>query len=85
MLGTFADTRADWFLAGQALEHVLLSACASNLQTSLVNQPIEIPSLRAWLGQILERSDFPQLVIRMGYGVPNITTPRRCVQDVLIR
>ena len=24
------------------------------------------------------------LVLRMGYGKPNITTPRRCVQDVLL-
>jgi hypothetical protein len=85
VLGTFSDTRADWFNAGRALERVLLGACASGLQTSFVNQPIEVPSLRTWLRQILGRDDFPHLVIRMGYGEPSITTPRRCVQDVLLK
>lgn len=84
VLGTFSDTRADWFAAGQALERVLLRACANGLQTSFVNQPIEVPSLRDWLGKILMRDDFPQLVIRIGYGEPRITTSRRCVRDVLL-
>ncbi|HEX7737339.1 MAG TPA: hypothetical protein VF458_21005 [Ktedonobacteraceae bacterium] len=84
VLGTFADTRADWFAAGRALERVLLRACASGLQTSFVNQPIEVPSLRDWLRKILMRDDYPQLVIRIGYGEPHITTSRRCVQDVLV-
>lgn len=84
VLGTFSDTRADWFNAGKALERILLRACASGLQTSFVNQPVEVPSLRIWLRQILGRDDFPHLVLRMGYGRPNITTLRRCVQDVLL-
>jgi len=84
VLGTFSDHRADWFNAGKALERVLLGACSSGLQTSFVNQPIEVPSLRTWLRQILGRDDFPHLVIRMGYGEPSVLTPRRCVQDVLL-
>ncbi len=84
VLGTFSDTRADWFNAGRALERVLLGASASGLQTSFVNQPIEIPSLRLWLRQILQRDDFPHLIIRIGYGQPGMVTPRRCVQDVLL-
>lgn len=84
ILGTFADSPGDWFTAGMAIEHVLLEACASGLQSSFLNQPIELPSLRTWLSQALERTDFPQLVIRLGYGKPVPTTPRRCVQDVLL-
>lgn len=85
VLGTFSDTRADWFNVGKALERVLLGACADGLQTSFVNQPIEVPALRIWLRQLLGRDDFPHLVIRIGYGQPSITTPRRCVQDVLLK
>jgi hypothetical protein len=44
VLGMFADTRADWFAAGQALERMLLEACARGLQTSFVNQPVEVPA-----------------------------------------
>ena len=84
VLGTFADSPGDWFAAGMAIERVLLEVCASGLQSSFVNQPIEVASLRSWLGQALEREDFPQLVLRIGYGKPAPFTPRRCVQDVLL-
>ncbi len=84
VLGTFTDTPADWFAAGMAMERVLLEACASGLQTSLVNQPIEVSALRSWLGQALERKNFPQLIIRMGYGKPAPWTPRRSVRDILL-
>lgn len=83
VLGTFTDTPAAWFAAGMAMERVLMEACASGLQTSLVNQPIEVSALRSWLGQALERKDSPQLIIRMGYGKPAPWTPRRSVRDVL--
>jgi len=63
---------------------VLLEACANGLQMSFVNQPIEEPELRTRLAQALERMDYPQLVIRLGYGKPVSFTPRRCVQDVLL-
>jgi hypothetical protein len=84
VLGTFNDTPGDWFAAGLAIERVLLEACASGLQTSFVNQPIEIPALRARLCRTLGRTDFPQVVIRMGYGDPVSFTPRRNVRDVLL-
>lgn len=84
VMGTFTDTPGDWFTAGIAAERVLLEACASGLQTSFVNQPIEVPSLRTWLCQAMECNTFPQLVIRMGYGEPVPMTPRRSVQDVLL-
>ena len=84
VLGTFGENPSDWFAAGMAIERVLLEACASGLQTSFVNQPIEVPSLRTWLCQALGRKDFPQLVLRIGYGVPAPFTPRRSVQDVLL-
>ncbi|HET8846513.1 MAG TPA: nitroreductase family protein, partial [Ktedonobacteraceae bacterium] len=67
ILGTFADTRADWFAAGMAAERVLLEACAGGLQTSFVNQPNQNPALRKKLCQLLGRKDSPQLVLRFGY------------------
>lgn len=84
VLGTFSDVPDSWFMAGLAVERLLLSACASGLQTSFVNQPIEVPALRSWLCQALGRNDFPQLIIRIGYGKPAPMTPRRSVQEVLL-
>ncbi len=84
VLGTFADSPGDWFAAGMAVERVLLEVCASGLQSSFVNQPIEVAPLRSWLIQALECEGFPQLVLRIGYGKPAPFTPRRCVQAVLL-
>lgn len=84
VLGTFADTPGDWFAAGMAMERILLEACASGLQTSFVNQPTEIPALRAQLCRTLGRTDFPQIILRVGYGSPGPFTPRRSVRDVLL-
>lgn len=84
VIGTFADTPADWFAAGITLERILLEAYASGLQASLVNQPIEIPALRAQLCRTLECDGFPQLALRLGYGQPARFTPRRSVHDVLL-
>ncbi|HEU5380634.1 MAG TPA: hypothetical protein VFV38_34860 [Ktedonobacteraceae bacterium] len=84
VLGTFSDCPDGWFMAGMAVERLLLSACTNGLQTSFVNQPIEVPALRSRLRQALGRDDFPQLVIRMGYGKPAPMTPRRNVQEVLL-
>lgn len=84
VLGTFTDTRGDWFAAGQAIERILLHACAEHVQASFVNQPIEVPSLRTQLRDIVGRTGFPQLVIRMGYGSEVPFTPRRSVSEVLL-
>jgi nitroreductase len=85
VLGTFTDTPGDWFAAGMAVERILLEACASGLQTSFVNQPIEIPALRARLCRTLNHTtDFPQVIIRIGYGDLVPSTPRRSVRDVLL-
>jgi nitroreductase len=84
VLGTFSDTAGDWFLAGMAIERILLAACASGLQTSFVNQPVEVASLRSWLCQALGRTDFPQMILRIGYGEPAPWTPRRSVREVLL-
>ena len=84
VLGTPADTRSDWFSAGQVVEQILLYACAEGVRVSLVNQPIEIATLRASLRDIVERNGFPQIVLRMGYGEEVPPTPRRSVREVLL-
>jgi hypothetical protein len=84
VLGTSGDRWSDWFSAGQAVEKVLLRARAEGVWASFVNQPIEVPSLRTALGEILGRGDFPQIVLRMGYGPEVAPTPRRSVSEVLL-
>ncbi len=84
VVGTAGDRWSDWFSAGQAVEKILLCACAKGVWASFVNQPIEVPSLRAALGEILGRTDFPHIVLRLGYGQEVAPTPRRSVSEVLL-
>ncbi|NNF58390.1 MAG: nitroreductase [Rhodothermaceae bacterium] len=81
-LTTEGDTPADWLAAGQALERVLLTAAARDLQASYVNQPVEEATLREKL-MALVGNGFPQVVFRIGFPVRHEGTPRRHVQDVL--
>lgn len=83
VLWTFTDNRFDWLAAGQALEKVLLRARAAGVWASFFSQPIEVAALRTELRAICGRAEFPQLVLRMGYGPAVPRTPRRLMRDVL--
>jgi len=64
---------------------VLLTAAAGDLQASFLNQPIEVPALRAKLASELRLTGYPQLLMRFGYGPSGSATPRRPVRDVLLQ
>lgn len=85
VLGTVNDTWHNWLVAGQAVEKLLLYACAEGVQGSFLNQPIELPPLRSVLRDVIGREGFPQLVLRLGYDLPAPPTPRRSVSEVLLR
>ncbi len=84
VLFTQADCPLDWLVAGQALASVLLSAHVAGANASYLNQPIEVPALRAELGEGLAMSGFPQVVIRLGKGVAVAPTPRRPAEDITV-
>jgi hypothetical protein len=84
VLATPGDDPASWLAAGQAMQHVLLTAAAGDLQASFLNQPIEVPALRAKLASELGLTGYPQLLMRFGYGPSGSATPRRPVRDVLL-
>lgn len=84
VLGTETDTPAAWLSAGQALARVLLRARVEGVWASYLNQPIEVHELRSKVGEIIGRRDFPQLLLRLGYGSDPKPTPRRPVAEVLL-
>jgi hypothetical protein len=74
----------DWLKTGMALSKMLLLACSENVWSSFLNQPIEVPELRARVQEVVkEEKGFPQLMMRMGYGQDVKPTPRRPVDEVL--
>ncbi|MGX9965588.1 Acg family FMN-binding oxidoreductase [Roseomonas sp. F4] len=78
------DTPEGWVKAGQCAQRFCLQATALGLRTAWVNQPVEVPGLRAalaaWLGVAPLR---PDLILRFGRGPELPYSLRRPVADLL--
>jgi hypothetical protein len=84
LLATGANEPADWVVAGQALQRVLLRATASEVAAALHSQPLELPQLRDFIRLQLAARAHPQLIIRLGVTRQASTaSTRRPVADVL--
>lgn len=84
VLGTHDDTPEAWLRCGEALSLMLLRACVHGVGASFLNQPVEVPELRARLADLLGVTGHPQLVLRIGYGREAPASPRRSLDDVLV-
>lgn len=86
VLCTLDDRRSDWLRAGQALHRMLLSASAAGIAASFLNQPLEIPELRAQVRDESKSDGYPQVILRLGRPAEPLPppTPRRPVRDVLL-
>jgi Putative TM nitroreductase len=86
VLGTDIDEPLNWIQTGQVLARILLKARAENIWASFMDQPIEVTELRLRLREVLGRSaGFPQLLMRLGYGRDVKPTPRRSVNEVVMK
>jgi hypothetical protein len=85
VLSTSRDGKLEWVIAGEALQRILLRATAAGLAASYLNQAIEVPELRARLRRTLGEAGWPQVMIRLGYGLEVPAVPRRRVDEVLRR
>lgn len=83
VLGTSSGGRYDDVVAGTALQTVLLTATDAGLAASMLSQPIEIPQARDELRRTLRRQGPPQMIIRLGFGQPTTSSPRRPIDSVI--
>ena len=82
VLSTQSSSRSDWLRAGQALQRVLLTATLRGVASSPLTHPLETPD--AWLVRDLQSGfEYPQMILRIGYGLPVPHSPRRAVTEVL--
>jgi nitroreductase len=82
VLSTHFGERVDWLRAGQALQRVLLTATDRGIAACPLTQPLETAD--AW--QVRDpRSgcEQPQMILRIGYGLPVPPAPRRPLADML--
>ena len=87
ILGTERDDASAWLAIGQGLSRLLLEACRRGLCASFLNQPIERLGLRQQVAATVDRANFPQLIVRLGYCDMTSAakpTPRRPSSDVWI-
>jgi nitroreductase len=82
VLSTRTGGKASWLPAGQALQRVLLTATMRGIAVSPLTQPLETDD--AWLVRDPRSGrEEPQMILRLGYGLPVSPAPRRPVTDVL--
>jgi nitroreductase len=83
VIGSFGDTRMGQLQAGQAMQRVLLAGTVEGISASFLSQVIEVPETRRALRTLIGGAVWPQVVLRMGYGSPATTTPRRPLEEVV--
>jgi hypothetical protein len=81
---TPTDTTPDWVVAGRAYERFSLRADLLNIRSAFVNQPIEVPELRAELRSCLDVTAHPQLMVRFGNGPRGPYSLRRVIDKVMV-
>ncbi|GIG63002.1 hypothetical protein Lfu02_73740 [Longispora fulva] len=84
ILGAHGDLPSDQLRAGQALQRVLLTATELGLSAQMMSQPVDDPEARDELWQELPWNGSPQMLLRLGYGLPAVTSPRRPASDVIL-
>ena len=85
MLFSEHDDKPHGIEAGRCYERLALRAAALDLRTAFINQPVEVPALRAQFADFLGiGARRPDLVIRIGRGREMPRSLRRPVKDVLV-
>lgn len=84
-LVTSHDTKSDWLNTGRALAKILLMLTHHGLSASFLNQPIEVTDLRSELKTKLDTEGYPQILLRIGYGPHGRFTPRRPIEEILLK
>ncbi len=84
VLATEADNQSAWLRTGRALMRTLADITAHGLTASYLNQPIEVPELRATLGEIAGVRGAPQILLRIGRTADTARpSARRLISDVV--
>ncbi|MBR6177509.1 MAG: nitroreductase [Bacteroidales bacterium] len=81
LFSTAAKSEADYIAVGKTLERVLLKITELNLAYSFSNQPCEVEPLSLKLREELSLTNYPSVVIRIGYGEePKHFAPREKIE-----
>lgn len=77
------EGKAGWVSVGRSYQRFALQATALGIRNAFVNQPVEVPAVRAEFAAWLGMGRRPDLVVRYGYAPPMPRSLRRPVTDVM--
>jgi len=84
-LGDRAE-KAHWIAVGRACQRFALTATSLGLKHAFINQPVEVPSLRAELAKLSsEPGKRPDILMRFGYGPTMPNSLRRPTRAVIVQ
>ena len=84
VLSTDQDDKLTWAQCGFTLENLLLRATSYDVRASFFSQPIGLADLREELKARIDRGH-PQLLFSLGMAKPMRPSPRRPLEDVIIK
>jgi hypothetical protein len=85
VIASESDNKTGWVQTGQVYERLALQMTTLNIKSALLNQPIEVASIRTQFQNAIGVGDgFPQLLVRYGYAEALLHSLRRPVEQVLI-
>jgi hypothetical protein len=84
VITTDQDDKHAWTTSGLALEELLLSGTGYDIRASFFSQPIGLPELREELTNYVNRGH-PQILFSLGMANPMRPSPRRPLEDVVVK
>jgi len=77
------EGKAGWVSVGRSYQRFALQATALGIRNAFVNQPVEVPEVRAEFAKWLGLGRRPDLVVRYGYAPPMPKSLRRPVTEIM--
>lgn len=84
---TKENTLTDWVNLGRSLERYLLKVTELHVTYAFMNQPCEVEELSEELQKSISRisGEYPTLILRLGYANKAPYSPRKSIDDVILK
>jgi hypothetical protein len=85
LLTTQSNSVEEWINLGRTLERFLLKSTELGIAHSYFNQPNEVKGLSVEMADVSGVSDYPAILLRVGYGATQPYSKRKAVKEVMIK
>lgn len=81
------NTISDWINLGRSLEQYILKTTELNLAYAFMNQPCEVQSLADEMQTSISliKGEYPTLILRIGYATKSAYSPRKNIEDIILK